>query len=134
MLYQRFRESFKADGIPKKESTMKRNCMKEKILQEVLEWYEQKDKKPDISEFVNLVINKTADSIFETIEEGLKEEFDNGTLTHPYFISNEYYLELKLKEIKAQAFQSHMKQEKTINDESSMDHTTDSSENKEPVT
>jgi hypothetical protein len=108
--------------------------MKEKILQEALEWYEQQEEKPDLSEFVNLVISKTADSIFESVEEGLKQEFENGTLTHPYFISNEYYLELKLKEIKAQAFQSHMKQEKNIKDESSMEHTSDSSENDQPVT
>ena len=110
------RERYLVGGIQKKESTLERDRMKEKILQEALEWYEQQDEKPDLSEFVNLVISKTADSIFETVEEGLKQEFDKGTLTHPYFISNEYYLELKLKEIKAQAFQNHMKAEEDTKD------------------
>ena len=126
-------ERCKVGGIQKKESTLERDCMKEKILQEALEWYEQQDEKPDLSEFVNLVISKTADSIFETVEEGLKQEFDNGTLTHPYFISNEYYLELKLKEIKAQAFQSHMKEENN-KDESPMSHNTAASDSEKPGT
>jgi len=126
-------ERCKVGGIQKKESTLERDCMKEKILQEALEWYEQQDEKPDLSEFVNLVISKTADSIFETVEEGLKQEFDNGTLTHPYFISNEYYLELKLKEIKAQAFQSHMKEENN-KDESPMSQNTAASDSEKPGT
>ena len=127
-------ECYQAGGIQKKESTLERDCMKEKILQEALKWYEQQDEKPDLSEFVNLVISKTADSIFETVEEGLKQEFDNGTLTHPYFISNEYYLELKLKEIKAQAFQNHMKQEEDNKDKSPTSQNTTSSDPEKPGT
>jgi len=61
-------ECYQAGGIQKEESTLERDCMKEKILQEALKWYEQQDEKPDLSEFVNLVISKTADSIFETVE------------------------------------------------------------------
>jgi len=64
----------------------------------------------------------------------LKQEFDNGTLTHPYFISNEYYLELKLKEIKAQAFQNHMKQEEDNKDKSPTSQNTTSSDPEKPGT
>ena len=41
--------------------------MREKIFKEALDWYEKQGKKAeiDIEDFVNLVINKTADSIFE---------------------------------------------------------------------
>ena len=74
--------------------------MKDKILQEAKEWYKNQKDNPDIGDFVDLVINKTTDSIFDKIKEELENEFASGNLEHPFFISSEYYLELKLKDIK----------------------------------
>ena len=74
--------------------------MKDKILQEVLEWYESQGKNPDIKDFVDIVIHKTADVIFDEIKTEFKSEFASGTLKHPFVISSDYYLDLKLKEIK----------------------------------
>jgi len=76
--------------------------MREKIFKEALDWYEKQGKKTeiDIEDFVNLVINKTADSIFEKVNTELRAEFENGNLQHPFIISSDYYLDLKLKDIK----------------------------------
>jgi hypothetical protein len=74
--------------------------MKDKILQDIKKWYETQNENPDISDFVDLVINKTTDSIFDTVKKELENEFTIGNLEHPFVISSEYYLELKLKEIK----------------------------------
>ena len=74
--------------------------MKDKILQEVLEWYKSQGKNPDIKDFVDIVINKTSDVIFDEIKTEFKSEFASGTLKHPFIISSDYYLDLKLKEIK----------------------------------
>ena len=76
--------------------------MKEKIVQEALKWYESQDKNSEINieDFINLVISKTADVIFNEVRIELNNEFANGTLKHPFVISSDYYLELKLKEIK----------------------------------
>lgn len=76
--------------------------MKDKILKEVVDWYNQQ-KNPDdiyIDDFVAIVIDKTADVLFEEIKDGFKEEFEKGNLKHPFIISSDYYLYLKLKEIK----------------------------------
>ena len=76
--------------------------MREKIFKEAIKWYEKKGEKSEanIEDFINLVINKTADSIFEKINDELKAEFENGNLQHPFIISSDYYLDLKLKDIK----------------------------------
>ena len=76
--------------------------MKDKIIKEVTEWCEKQEKTPDIymDEFVDLVINKTANALFEEIKIELENEFESGNLQHPFIISDEYYLYLKLKEIK----------------------------------
>lgn len=76
--------------------------MKDKILKEVVEWYNQQKVKDDIfiEDFVDIVISKTADLLFEEIKDGFKEEFEKGNLKHPFIISSDYYLYLKLKEIK----------------------------------
>jgi len=74
--------------------------MKDKILQEVKEWYESQKENPDIGDFVDLVIDKTTDSVFDKVKQELENEFAIGNLEHPFFISSEYYLELKLKDIK----------------------------------
>lgn len=76
--------------------------MKDKILKEALDWYEKHEDKSNvyIEDFVDVVIDKTANALFEEIKEGLKEEFEKGNLKHPFIISSDYYLYLKLKEIK----------------------------------
>ena len=74
--------------------------MKDKILDDIKKWYESQNENPDITDFVDLVINKATDSIFDTVKKELENEFTIGNLEHPFIISNEYYLELKLKDIK----------------------------------
>ena len=74
--------------------------MKEKILEDIKKWYENQNENPDISDFVDLVINKTTTTIFDTVKKELENEFSIGNLEHPFIISSEYYLELKLKDIK----------------------------------
>jgi len=82
--------------------------MKDKILKEVLEWYDTHEEKPDvfIEDFIDMVIDKTADALFEEVKDGLKDEFEKGNLKHPFIISPEYYLYLKLKEIKAKCIKT----------------------------
>jgi len=86
--------------------------MKDKILKEVLEWYDTHEEKPDIfiEDFIDKVIDTTADALFDEVKDGLKDEFEKGNLKHPFIISPEYYLYLKLKEIK------HKCIGKTLND------------------
>ncbi|MBS3748852.1 MAG: hypothetical protein KGY65_08010 [Candidatus Thermoplasmatota archaeon] len=74
--------------------------MKNKIIDEAMKWYETQGLNPPIEDFIDIVINKTTDSIMNHVREELEQEFSNGNLKHPFFISNEYYLELKLKDIK----------------------------------
>jgi len=74
--------------------------MKNKIIDEAMKWYETQGVNPPIEDFVDIVINKTTESIMNHVREELEQEFSNGNLKHPFFISNEYYLELKLKDIK----------------------------------
>ncbi|KYK29453.1 hypothetical protein AYK20_09735 [Thermoplasmatales archaeon SG8-52-1] len=76
--------------------------MKDKILKEAMEWYDKHDDKNNvlIEDFVDLVIDKTADNLFDEIQSELEEEFKKGNLQHPFIISSDYYLYLKLKEIK----------------------------------
>jgi len=74
--------------------------MKNKIIDEAMKWYETQGTNPPIEDFIDIVINKTTDSIMDHVREELEQEFSSGNLKHPFFISNEYYLELKLKDIK----------------------------------
>jgi hypothetical protein len=76
--------------------------MKEKILKEALEWFEQHNDKKNIfvEDFIDMVVDKTTDALFDEINNSLKKEFENGNLKHPFIISNDYYLYLKLKEIR----------------------------------
>jgi len=53
-----------------------------------------------IEDLVEVAINKTSDILFDEIKDELKYEFEKGNLKHPFIISNDYYLYLKLKEIK----------------------------------
>lgn len=77
-----------------------REKMKDKIQKEITEWYNDQDQHPEIDDIVDMVIAKTSDTLFDTIKQELEDEFSKGNLEHPFFISNEYYLELKLKDIK----------------------------------
>ena len=76
--------------------------MKDKILKEALDWYDKHDNKNNvfIEDFIDLVIDKTTDALLDEITEGLKDEFNKGNLRHSFIISSDYYLYLKLKEIK----------------------------------
>ena len=74
--------------------------MKDDIINEVLDWLEENECEDEesIKGFVNLVMEKTTESLLEEIKKQLKNEFETGTLKHDFIISPEYYLELKLKE------------------------------------
>jgi len=76
--------------------------MKDKIKKEALEWYENIENydKESLETFVDLVMDKTTEVLFEEIKKQLKNEFLSGTLKHDFVISPDYYLELKLKEVK----------------------------------
>jgi len=76
--------------------------MKDKILRDVLNWYDRHEDKNNvfIEDFVDKVIDNTADALFDEIKYELKDEFEKGNLKHPFVISSDYYLYLKLKEIK----------------------------------
>jgi hypothetical protein len=76
--------------------------MKDKILKEAMDWYDKHENKNNvfIEDFVDLVIDKTADTLFDEIQNELEDEFKKGNLKHSFIISSDYYLYLKLKEIK----------------------------------
>ena len=82
--------------------------MKDKIRNEVLEWYKNVENHDDKSmrTFIDRIIDETTDAIIEKIEKELQKEFRDGTLKHTFAGSPEYYLELKLKEAK-QNFSTH---------------------------
>ena len=76
--------------------------MKNKIREEALEWYANREHHDtdSLEDFVNIVMDKTTEVLFEEIKKQFKNEFLNGNLKHDFVISPDYYLELKLKEIK----------------------------------
>ena len=45
-------------------------------------------------------LNKTQKDIQKAVRDFVKGEFDKGNLKHPFIISSDYYLYLKLKEIR----------------------------------
>ncbi|MDH7518025.1 MAG: hypothetical protein QHH19_06765 [Candidatus Thermoplasmatota archaeon] len=85
--------------------------MKDKILQEAIEWYEKNGKNSDvyIDDFIDLIFNRTTDAVLEEVKNELKNEFEKGTLKHPFVISSDYYLELKFKEIKEKFLKDSIK-------------------------
>ena len=72
--------------------------MRETIKNESLDWYKKNPNKDNVSDLVDKVISKTADNLFEVLLKEFGAEFKKGSLAHPYFISGEYYIELKLKD------------------------------------
>ena len=93
------------------------DTMREKIIKEALAWYEKQEENPNIEDFVDLVIGKTADTVMEHIQKEFEDEFKKGVLEHPYFISSEYYLELKLKDVKNKFLQDITQDLKTTKKE-----------------
>jgi len=80
--------------------------MKNKIKEEIMEWYESLENPDDesLEDFIELVMDKTTDFILEEIKKQFKDEFLSGNLKHDFVISPDYYLELKLKEVKQNFF------------------------------
>jgi len=76
--------------------------MKDIIKKEALEWYEnvENHNNESIENFVELVMDKTTDLLFEVIKKQFKDEFLSGNLKHNFVISPDYYIELKLKAVK----------------------------------
>ena len=77
--------------------------MRNRILKKVTKWYKNQEDKECIEmsdELLGLLIDKTAEAIFDEVNDEFKDEFEKGNLKQPFFISDEYYLYLKLKEIK----------------------------------
>jgi hypothetical protein len=76
--------------------------MKDKLLKDIIEWYDSHDDKNNIfiEKFIEEIIDKTTDAVLDEVKIGLKDEFIKGNLQHPFIISDDYYLYLKLKEIK----------------------------------
>ena len=85
--------------------------MRDKIIKEALEWYEQQENNPNIEDFVDIVIGKTTENVLDCIHKEFEEEFKKGVLEHPFFISSEYYLELKLKDVKNKYLTTHSEEE-----------------------
>jgi hypothetical protein len=54
--------------------------MKDKILKEAINWYDKHENKDEvyIEDFVDLVIDKTADALVEEIEVSLKTNLKRG--------------------------------------------------------
>ena len=76
--------------------------MKNKIKKEAIEWYENigYHDTTSIENFVELVMEKTTDLLFEEVKKQFKDEFISGNLKHNFVISPDYFIELKLKAAK----------------------------------
>ena len=76
--------------------------MKDIIKKEALKWHEsvESHNNESIENFVELVMEKTTDLLFEEVKKQFKEEFVTGNLKHNFVISPDYFIELKLKAAK----------------------------------
>jgi hypothetical protein len=76
--------------------------MKNIIKKEALEWFEnvENHNNESLEDFVELVMDKTTDLLFEEIKKQFKDEFLSGNLKHNFVISPDYFIELKLKAAK----------------------------------
>ena len=72
------------------------------IKKELVTLYKSRKKQKDksIEMFADSIIERVTDAVIEEVEKILKKEFKDGTLKHNHVVSHEYYLELKLKEVK----------------------------------
>ena len=93
--------------------------MKDKLLKDIIEWYENFSDKNElfIEQFIEEIIDKTTDVVLDEVKTELKDEFIKGNLQHPFIISNDYYLYLKLKEIKNSLLHPDKDLDFTENDE-----------------
>jgi hypothetical protein len=83
--------------------------MKDQIKKEALELLEQSNMHDDktMASILDQVVEKTTDEVLEAIRKQFTEEFQTGNLKHDFIISPEYYLELKLKEVKQNFFKQN---------------------------
>lgn len=97
--------------------------MKDKILKDVLDWCKKQEQKPNlfIEDFVETVVNRTADTLLEELKNELKNEFKEGNLKQSFIISDEYYIYLKLKEIKNKILQPDKDEDYIENEEINAD-------------
>jgi len=77
--------------------------MKEKIKKDIMNLYQEKNSDSDFKfeDLADIIIDKTTDALFEEIRIEFENEFKKGNLKQPLTISDEYYLHLKLKDIKS---------------------------------
>ena len=76
--------------------------MREEIRKEALSWFENVAINDDesLGDFVDHIVDRTTDAILEAMKKELRDEFQSGNLKHNMVISPEYFLELKMKEVK----------------------------------
>ena len=84
--------------------------MKDIIKKEALKWHEsvESHNHESIENFVELVMEKTTDLLFEEVKKQFKDEFISGNLKHNFVISPDYFIELKLKAAKENFSKSTM--------------------------
>jgi len=84
--------------------------MKDIIKKEALKWHEnvESHNNESIENFVELVMEKTTDLLFEEVKKQFKDEFISGNLKHNFVISPDYFIELKLKAAKENFSKSTM--------------------------
>lgn len=72
------------------------------IKKEMLTWCKKKEKHDDksIEIFADSIIERVTDVVVKEVEKVLRKEFRDKTLSHGHVVSPEYYIELKLKEVK----------------------------------
>lgn len=81
--------------------------MKDKIKKEIIDWYTKNESNIKIDEFVEMIIDKTTDELINEIKNELNQEFKIGNLKQPLSISNEYYIHLKMTDIRNQIYRKN---------------------------
>jgi hypothetical protein len=76
--------------------------VKDEIKKEALSWFENVSINDDesLGNFVDHIMDRTTDALLEAMKKELRDEFQSGNLKHNMVISPEYFLELKMKEVK----------------------------------
>ena len=72
------------------------------IKKDMITWCKKREKHDNksIEMFVDSIIERVSDTVIKEVKKVLRKEFGNKTLSHGHIVSPEYYLELKLKEVK----------------------------------
>ncbi len=81
--------------------------MKNRIKKEIIDWYNNNETDIQIDEFIDIIIDKTTEELISEIQNELNQEFKLGNLKQPLSISNEYYLHLKMTDIKNQIYRKN---------------------------